>query len=698
MTTEAASKPLHLETPNYTFPDRSLSVTTAPPRPRASTVQLSVNFDNATGNLSSGITDNSVKTPADIFDSLVEHDEAVASSLTNTISPTIEHFDTLEALPIEIRSLTERFLKSLFAKAHPAPLSIEGIADLYQEFYVQVETHIATHIAAQATLVSRQRTENTSPAKSGNGNPSSRNGGGEQMLTAAEIKDRRRVRRNLDLQKESLDEAVERACTERLYDRIFRHRTGDDEDRDAKLRSKTAALNLIGIGLKELHVNVKASRLTDDANAADEINARLAPARECLRKMDDEHYPLGKLLHIKSAHKEIVDTLAHLFPASSSADEVLPTMIYTLITSRPDTLNVISNLHFVQLFRAASRIDGETAYCLVNLEAAIAFLENVDLSSLDTDRSPSEPTKPSDSQTLHTGADLLISSSEAVTPIPVVDIIGDDPLQDLNEPPRVPPKSGSSAQGHQRRLSTLLQNQRERLGVGRENLISTADQALESINTTLDNSLKFFFGRLQEHQSPGLSSPVSMPKTLDEARQLVSTSPARSTESDKELAEHVDEAPAKADAKLVEMIGGRRATRDRSTDSRSSSGSANKHVAFSQSTPGAAESVGSFVTSLNPLSRFGVASFPRFGRSTSGPTPQTPPIGSIGGSVNATPSKGGDDKVVPSDDMLARLRSAKPIQKYVDARSADELTIGDVSGLLADYQRLAALLSAIAKS
>lgn len=109
--------------------------------------------------------------------------------------------------------------------------------------------------------------------------------------------------------------------------------------------------------------------------------------------MDDEHCPLGKLQHLTAAHKSIVETLSQLFPSSSSADEILPTLIYTLITSADMELNVVSNLNFIQRFRASNKVDGESAYCLVNLEAAISFLETVDLSSLRADELPEGPPK-----------------------------------------------------------------------------------------------------------------------------------------------------------------------------------------------------------------------------------------------------------------------------------------------------------------
>src|SRR5204862_4149419 len=139
---------------------------------------------------------------------------------------------------------------------------------------------------------------------------------------------------------------------------------------------KTAALSLIGIGLKDLGIDIW------ESEKETETRDLLATARHSLIRMNDEKFPQGKLQHLTAAHKAIVDTLTIVLPSSSSADEILPTLIYTLITTPPEGINIISNLLFIQRFRASAKLDGEAAYCLTNLEAAISFLENVDLASL----------------------------------------------------------------------------------------------------------------------------------------------------------------------------------------------------------------------------------------------------------------------------------------------------------------------------
>lgn len=178
----------------------------------------------------------------------------------------------------------------------------------------------------------------------------------QQMLTPQEISDRRKAKKMLDRKRIALEEAVERIVCQRVYNRIWRHRASLDEVRDEKLRSRTAALSLVGIGLQDLGINFHQQPSESDEI---QIQAWISKARDGLLRMNDAKYPLGKLQQLAAAHKNIVDLLTALHQSESSADEILPTLIYTLITTPPEGINVISNLHFVQRFRAASKVDGE---------------------------------------------------------------------------------------------------------------------------------------------------------------------------------------------------------------------------------------------------------------------------------------------------------------------------------------------------
>jgi hypothetical protein len=549
------------------------------------------------------------------------------------------------------------------------------------------------------------------------------------MLSASEMADRKKARRLLEVKRASLEEAVERAVCEKVYDRIWRHRSTDDEERDHKLRSRTAALSLVGIGLKELLMS--AEELTEEErrktkDREGEIREWLSTARDDILLMSEEKYPLGKLRHLTAAHKSIVEALSKIFPASSSADEILPTLIYTLMTLEPSRLNAYSELKFIQRFRGSTRMDGETAYCLVNLEAAVSFLETVDLSSLRAeepgahDRTGSRPSTP---KSEITPMPLGLSEAPDLTQTPATPTSSTAPQQ--------PPSPGTKAQ---RRLSNLIQTQTNRIEAAsdavRESILDSADQALGRINNTLDTSFKFLFGRMKDHDpnSP-IQEPVELPKTLEDARKLVSSPTHMETEDDvasvsgasSTHGEERSEEQGRPDlqARMTDLFAGRRQLRDRSVDSTQSGGSG-KRVAFdakpppmttkSETTPpqtntSAVDSIRNMGNSLNPLNRFAsINVLPRFGRTASQPT--TPGVGTPISEPNKqmptapTATKSPSSESTQVDDKGARAiaaieglkKTAPPVKRFLEAKDSQDLKLKEVDELLKEYQRLAMAL------
>ncbi|KAK6434119.1 hypothetical protein LTR95_009702 [Oleoguttula sp. CCFEE 5521] len=704
------------------------------PRKRASTIQVSGIPTIPEARHIDTTSDVPGKSPrSDVFENGHADDEHEASGM-ETSTPELKLPTALDELPIEIRSLTERFLESLNAKVHPAPLSADVLSDMFQDFYERAASQISTHIAILTARIGRRRDDDIAAPRTGKtraragsgakrgGSPASLSGG--EMLTPSEVSHRKKARRALEVKRLALEEAVERSVCEKMYDRIWKHRSTDDDARDGKLRSRTAALSLVGIGLKELHQDQEAGvdhiRKTAEENEA-QIFESLAPAREALQRMDDEHHPLGKLQHLTAAHKSVVETLSQVFPASSSADEILPTLIYTLITTPPEGLDVISNLNFIQRFRASSKVDGEAAYCLVNLEASISFLETVDLSSLRPDECPegpaksaSRPSTPSTEKqsmlqpaTPHvlkpeTSPISAVSSDQSTKPLP---------LSSPTTPVRPAPPN--------RKISSMVQAQADRLEASRDNFLNAADKVYDSINGTLETSLKTLFGRFKD-QVPD-NSPL--PKTLEDARKLVSSpvspideddpvsgqsSPALT--DDPLIANKSPTSTSASENKMLELLAGRKPLRDPSVDStKSGNSSSGKRVAFSQPAEKEKEkekedqplqAAANFMNSLNPLNRFGVPSFPRFGSGSGNAVkpaslPPTPTLASSGAATAAVKAavteeggKGEDD--LNAAEALAELRKIKPPRKrFLEVKDAGELRIGEVDELLKEYRRLA---------
>ncbi|KAJ5907596.1 hypothetical protein N7495_000278 [Penicillium taxi] len=625
--------------------------------------------------------------------------------------------DPSEELPIELISLSDRFVNSLSAKVHSSPPTIEKVSSLFQVFYSRAESHIATHISTLASRINRDPSPQA-PSKSP-GNPLSKLSGkishddvrstsARQMLTVEEVSEKRRARKALEYKRGALEEAAERRICETVYDKIWRHSSTLDDVRDEKLRSKTAALLLVGINLKDLGIELDMT--TIDEKKQQEANDCIAQAREHLEKMNDYKYPLGKLQQLAAAHKAIVDALTKLLPSSSSADEILPTLIYSLITCPPEGIHIISNFLFIQRFRSSTKIDGETAYCLTNLEAAICFLENVELSSLRADELQEGPPK--------TASASATPSSERPDPFrPAKETTTSSVTTVSASPellkPEIKPTSATlprpQPSPQQRRLSNLFQPPTKVLEAANDAVRSTADQGLKNIGASLDNSFNFLFGRLKELQTQAPNSQGNgsvLPKTLAEARRLVAMPPANQPSlSPEDLASinatHSEGGTPIRNSRATSLASEGHTPRDRSIDSARLRAKASVHslreeavsTPSSVTTPNPIESMRYFGNTLNPLNHI-PGMIKNFGRQV----PETP------GTRSLSPAPLDRRKTSPPSMEAPTITRSPvpppqiidpPIQRFLQMKDARDLRIGDVASLLDDYKRLAAALSKI---
>lgn len=606
---------------------------------------------------------------------------------------------------------------------------------MFQDVYAKAEIHISTHIQ---TLSRSQTLPDSSvssrPIRDGKDPParirslSSRDtlssigsGPEQQMLTPQEIAERRKTRRLLEHKRVVLEEAVETRICKRVYTRIWRHKSTLDEARDEKLRSRIAALALVGINLKDLGVASNGSlKEPDSINHKDQTEDGVEDARAALLKMNEEQSPFGKLQHLASCHKAIVDLLTKIHGSSSStsADEVLPALIYILIRSPPGRTNIISNLQYIQRFRNASKIDGEAAYCLTNLEAAISFLETVDLASLRADELLEGPAKTGNSST-KLDTDLLpLTGPKGISGEPEVESLtvdhpltspADSPKQ-LNFPRRPPV--------HVHHSSNLFEPATNAIGAAGDAVKSTADQGLKTVSTALDTSFKFFFGRMEERQSSAddaLGYETVVPKTLDDARKLVEPKSEgdegllseASSIVDQHIDGQIDGAVAAPNDSLLNIFGGRQQMRDRSVDSSRSGGSGKRSMATfgtsplreaidptsspvsvtSQPPTSAVDSMRNFGNAINPLTRLGGMNVMKgFGkRSPSGALPPATTLKSDG------PIQSVSSNDVDLNEKRVTL-APPPIARFTRMKSATELKVGELDELLQDYKRLATAL------
>ncbi|KAI0480318.1 hypothetical protein GGR56DRAFT_625602 [Xylariaceae sp. FL0804] len=630
----------------------------------------------------------------------------------------------MDVIPIELVSKVDNFIDSLSARVHAAPPNIDNLSRLFQDFYQVAAQHIQTHIASLATRQAREGSPSrfsstrasaasllrAKAASLGNKDKvkvTPTKDPEQQMLTAEEYAERKKARKALEQNRILLEEAVERRLCEGIYDRIYRHKSTHDEAQDDKLRSKTAALALVGIGPADLGVD-----LSDPGEGPEVLATRTEQIKECLEQarrdlvlMSEKRYPLGKLNYLKAAHKSIVDTLSRFHP-SSSADEIMPMLIYTLITMPPENLHVISDSNFIQRFRWAEKVEGEAAYCLTNLEAAMTFLQTVDLASLRAEETSSGPLKSqgqSESSKVETFPPAYTAGLSATTSGPAVTT-----TENAHGFKTLPSSTGLRVTPQNRRLSDLIQSPAQAIGTASDSFFNTADQGLKTIGSSLGDSYKFLLGKLRDTKADGRELVV--PRTLDEARKLIGTPPP-----DDDIS--VDgSAAGRGEDRLLALVGGRMA-RDRSADSTRSgrSGSSGKRVAFveepatmssssttatttttttppsSSSNPALVESMRNLGNTLNPMSRFssGMSMMRGFGRS---PMTPTPPSGS-------SKSLEGGDLATAFPDIAAALppknappKVNPPNRKFMELQNPADLRLGEVLELLRDYRRLAGAL------
>ncbi|RAL60149.1 hypothetical protein DID88_000774 [Monilinia fructigena] len=168
-----------------------------------------------------------------------------------------------DELPIELVSLADSFIDSLSAKIHPTPPSVGQIIGAFFKISmlspapsVSSLSSTASKFRAKAASMNKERPKVIERRESE-----------QQMLTSEEINERKHARKALEHKRVALEEAIERRVCEGIYDRIWRHRSSQDEAQDEKLRSKTAALSVVGIGLVDLGVDlgIEASKEPDAA-------------------------------------------------------------------------------------------------------------------------------------------------------------------------------------------------------------------------------------------------------------------------------------------------------------------------------------------------------------------------------------------------------------------------------------------------
>jgi hypothetical protein len=343
--------------------------------------------------------------------------------------------------------------------------------------------------------------------------------------------------------------------------------------------------------------------------------------------------------------------------STTSADSLLPTLIYTLILSPPEpALNAISNLYFTQRFRACNFIDGEAAYCLTNFEAAISFLETVDLATLNIENHNHIDGSHSPASSLHNLCDTLKPS--APHPTTTTTTANITALH-----PSVP-----AAAAAQKARGLSFTTPIDLATTAATTAVSTADQGIRGIGVALEHSYKFLFAHTRGDIAP---------KTLEDARKLVETPPTALHRVDSE--DHLG-SPEKAGSL-------REPSPARSVASVSQRGSPSPaRVAAAGLEP--LKHIGQIGTSIGRFANIGMRGLARVAPTASAPPPPPPQEKKeeVKELLEAFPELAKD---LPPERALLECKANK---RLVECADVNELKLGEVELLFKEYRMLVAEL------
>jgi hypothetical protein len=112
---------------------------------------------------------------------------------------------------------------------------------------------------------------------------------------------------------------------------------------------------------------------------ADQTEAvHLQDAASALLSIERFHSPYEKLQRVLKSYHYVNEALKKAQDGKMpSADDVLPTLILTVLQAKPK--NLISNLRMLEVFSSPEYLRGETGYAYTNLYGAVQFLLDLDL-------------------------------------------------------------------------------------------------------------------------------------------------------------------------------------------------------------------------------------------------------------------------------------------------------------------------------
>lgn len=307
---------------------------------------LTHSFLGNLGNYSYQTTDN--KHHPDKMDPLSE-----SASVQHTKTEN-EHALLGAQLPSELQQHVTAFLRDLKRPKYSKPLSYEELCVLFQEFYRAMRERSREYLWGSVQV---RRVEMKDLSADGGGGPGSpqRKDGEQQHDDQAQEE---LVRKYVDI--------AEFKVTSSLGDRLMFKSDSNCQVNDL-IKKKIQVINKI----EDLDY-YKLLDLSPDVVDLDlPVFKTISAEFEVLQGYKT---PFQKLTKLISIHFSLIDVLR----SDVNGDYILPLLIYLILVNDVES-DLFLNFMFIKNFRNIDHFQGDELYCLTNFEAALTYIQTLDL-------------------------------------------------------------------------------------------------------------------------------------------------------------------------------------------------------------------------------------------------------------------------------------------------------------------------------
>jgi len=260
-----------------------------------------------------------------------------------------------QELPSQLDELIDTFLKDLRAPKYSKPLTPSQLSATFQEFYQSF--HSKTETFVKGSVYYKKRVSKI------------------EMLTADEINEQRNFTRRIEFKiRRYIEIAEEKICVE-LFDKLF-NKFPQDVKINNYLKDKIKIIQKIK-GIKyDLLLDVENIKLNENSIEILEISQQF-------KELKNFKTPYSKLKVLRKVHSLINQFIKNQISNEFvDGDYFLPLLIYLILINKDD-LNFYSNFIYIKRFRQMNLLIEESLYCLTNFEAAITFIQHLELTSED---------------------------------------------------------------------------------------------------------------------------------------------------------------------------------------------------------------------------------------------------------------------------------------------------------------------------